>query len=592
MLSIAVMVFIHGLWRIDIRVPLQFVGDALLANTFIKNILNGDLLLRSDMLGAPFGTHFFDFPAFGFFDVLLIRIIGLFSGNWAVVINLFYFLTYPLTAVISVFAVKRMGINTNIAILIGVLFSIIPCHFIRNIGHLNLVGYYFIPFLALLLYISYVETDDFFHTVDGKQKINFRSKNFIQCMIMSVCLGLALLYYAFFSALVLCFAIAVVFGMERNLKAIKLMAVFIGIICVMVILSQMPTLVFIAVNGPNPDAVLRNDAEFNLYSLTISHLLMPIPGHVSVVMQRVRELFNADNSLMVNENLNSTLGTIGSIGFISSFFLLFWNLKALKNNKIIKLLSILVVLVLVTATFGGFGQIIFLFVRQIRAYNRISVVISFFSLAIVGFLLQELSIRLKNWMKHLMTAMLAVFLLIGIFDVSSSHLRTDQRETIKKMDSIGGFVSEIEAVMPHGSMVFQLPYIGNLPVFQHAHRIEYYAHFTPTLMSDNLRWSYGAPYGRPGDHWQRYVSSLNYDELPDILAFAGFGGVYIDTFGYIDDGEEIMSVFESILGSTPIVCNENRYFFYDIREHAGRISSGLTQAELEKEQARALQYVD
>jgi len=594
--SFSIMAFIHGLWRIDIRIPFVFVGDALFHNFFVKNAIDSDLFLRSDMFGAPFGIHFFDFPSMAFFDVLLIRTIGLFSGNWAVVINSFYFLTYPLTAAISVFVIKRMGLSNSIAVLIGVLYSILPYHFYRNIGHLNLTGYYFIPFIALLVYLAYIETDGFFHSksIDGKLKINFRSKNFRLCIIISACLGMASLYYAFFAVLTIVLAIVVVYGMERNIQIIKLMSIFVVAICCTVILVMIPSIVFIIINGPNPDAVTRNPDNFNLYSLTISHLLMPIPGHVSGFMQNVREVFQADNSLVINENSNSTLGIIGGLGFISSFFFMFWNLRLVKNDqnkKVIKLLSILIVTLFVIATYGGFGQLIFLLIGQIRAYNRLSLFIAFFSLIIVGIFLQELTLRLKNRAKHIMTIIITALLLIGVFDASSSHFRVDQRGIINQMENIEEFVSEIESIMPSGAMVFQLPYTGNNPLFIPAHNVDYYTHFRPLLASDTLRWSYGAPYGRPEDYWQRYVSSQNHDRFLDIISFAGFEGVYVDTHGYIDDGDEIKSVFEYLTGSAPVTCRENRYIFFDIRNYADNLMSSLSQNELRIEKARAMQYV-
>jgi len=560
--SIVAMTFYHELWNISINIPLAYSGDGLFFLNFVRVVLEGDIFLRCEMTGAPFRADFFDFPVMASFDVLLIRIIGLFSSNPATVTNLFYFLTYPLTAVITVFVAKKMWLRDSIAVLIAVLFAILPYHFFRNVGHLNLSGYYFVPFAALIVYMAYFKYADFYK--DDSRKLNFKSYSFVLCVIMSVCIGLSSLYYSFFTLIVMGFAVIITYGVERDIKTPKLLMVFFSIICITVFLTMIPTLLFLARNGLNTEAVGRSPSDFNLYSLTASHLIMPVPGHRIGFMNEIRALF--ESGLNNNENRYATLGIIGSTGFILSFLLVFWKFKELKSAKVLKFFSILVVLTFATATFGGFGQILYIFFPQIRCYNRISIFIALFSFLIIGFLLQEFSDRLKGKAKYLLPVLVAVMLVVGAVDFSTYHFRMNNQHTIEKMNIMDEFVSEIEETMPPGSMIYQLPYIGNSPIFIYMHNIEHYEHYRPILASNTLRWSYGATYGRPADILHRYlVDQLDTSDMLERLEYEGFTGLYIDLRGYADHGETLLSELKADLNCEPIVSSDGNYVFFDIR---------------------------
>ena len=69
---------------------------------------------------------------------------------------------------------------------------------------------------------------------------------------------------------------------------------------------------------------------------------------------------------------------------------------------------------------------------------------------------------------------------------------------------------------------------------------DYLAHVFPNdevsfLHTRSVRWSYGAMKGRPAD-WAAELVGVPVADLVSRLAAAGFDGVYVDRFGYADDG--------------------------------------------------------
>ena len=44
----------------------------------------------------------------------------------------------------------------------------------------------------------------------------------------------------------------------------------------------------------------------------------------------------------------------------------------------------------------------------------------------------------------------------------------------------------------------------------------------------------------------------------------GFSGLYIDSYGYKDDGNEIIQFYKDILNKEPIVSDDGRLYFFKI----------------------------
>src|SRR5262249_9783693 len=114
-----------------------------------------------------------------------------------------------------------------------------------------------------------------------------------------------------------------------------------------------------------------------------------------------------------------------------------------------------------------------------------------------------------------------------------------------------------------------VPFPENPPVV----RMQDYDHLRPYLHSRRLRWSYGAVRGRPGDAWQQQVTSLPVEELVLSLQKAGFQGIYIDRFGYADDGMEMESKLTSLTGAPPLESADKRLMFF-------RLGQGQAAASL------------
>jgi hypothetical protein len=140
------------------------------------------------------------------------------------------------------------------------------------------------------------------------------------------------------------------------------------------------------------------------------------------------------------------------------------------------------------------------------------------------------------------------------------------------------FVGEIEALMPDGAKILQLP-IVEFPESQPVGDAEDYDHLRGYLADDGtLEWSYGSIKGRPDAQWQVTLR----DEvgpigaLPAILGL-GFDGIWIDTAAYAGKEDEVDQIVDAV-GVEPLVSPDGRFLFLDLRDYRRR--TAMSDAEL------------
>jgi phosphoglycerol transferase len=236
---------------------------------------------------------------------------------------------------------------------------------------------------------------------------------------------------------------------------------------------------------------------------------------------------------------------------------------------------------------GGFGSLFaFLIQPQFRCYNRISVFIAFLCLFAVGLLLDRfLRGRLDDTRGRLLWgACLALLLAGGILDQTGPLFVPDYEHAKQSFTEDERFVHSVEEIVPPNSMIFQLPYM-QFPEVGGVHKILHYDHARAYLHSRNLRWSYGAMKREASDAWQQAVVSMPLSEMTQALACGGFSGIYLDRFGYADNGTQMQRDLGAILNEGPIVANE-RLMFFSLTHYRETIRRGLSDSDWKAHQDR------
>ena len=136
-LCLALLVLVMKLWKASLAVPFGYLpgGDALCYSIFVKGLIDNGWYWQNHFLGMPTGLDLYDFPLSDGIHFLFIKFLSLFSTNYAVVLNLYFLLNFPLTALTSLFVFRRFGLSYGPSIVGSLLFTFLPYFFRRGEGH-------------------------------------------------------------------------------------------------------------------------------------------------------------------------------------------------------------------------------------------------------------------------------------------------------------------------------------------------------------------------------------------------------------------------------------------------------------------------
>ncbi len=140
------------------------------------------------------------------------------------------------------------------------------------------------------------------------------------------------------------------------------------------------------------------------------------------------------------------------------------------------------------------------------------------------------------------------------------------------------FVDRIEASLPKGAMIFQLPYVS-YPESAGYFRSGGYDHLRPYLHSSSLRWSFGAVRGREGDSLALMIATLPPREMLEKMVLAGYEGLFIDRLAYQDLAQHLEATFTDMIGVRPMDGDEHRWLFFSLLDYKAKLRNSYSPEE-------------
>ena len=292
-LCVLILIPAWHLRKMDLTVPLDIVSDYNLSQEMVAILVRDSHYYVNPLLGAPGQQELYDFPILPWTHVIVLEAVRLFTRNPGLAINLFYFLGYPLVAVTSLYALRRLGVSTGLAIAGAILYAFIPFHQLRNEGHLIYSCYYMVPLMALV--VVWVSTGhELFHFSHKATNGSMRWLTRDGAVSLVICLftGWDNPYYAFFGAALL--AVAALLGWLHSRYRGSLVA---AAILLVVLISSfgaglLPNLNYVHQHG-RASAAQRLPVESETYGLTVVQMLAPVTNH------RLPALANGRTNLIV-----------------------------------------------------------------------------------------------------------------------------------------------------------------------------------------------------------------------------------------------------------------------------------------------------
>jgi len=544
-------------WRFDFDVQFNYLGDSLWYAVLSKSIVQNGWTYHVPQLAAPYGLDAVSFPSMTNFDWLIMKAIAIVIRNPAVLFNSFWLLTIVVTAWTGLFSLRILGVPTWLAAVGGVLYTCIPFTWLRSTSHLSLV-FYTVPLLSV--FAIYLVRGPVAPWTDRTYRCTGIAAALVQ--------GFGYVYFSWFA--VVLFLCAGVLGYARRKRPdiLRWAAVGIAVVGVSALLNLAPSFYSWQKHG-KPAIGYKTPREAELYGLKIRHLLLP--QHRNFVPPLKSWAIADRDATFPNENENTTarLGIFGALGFIS---LLGVSLSGRRqggpDRDTIEAVAALNLLALLLTTVGGFGAIInTLTIPDIRAYNRFSVFIAFFSIA-GSTLWVAARWRRPGRQRPLLATLVLMVAVFSLYDqvldaraITSGYVR--DHAVAAEVDVV---VRRMEAVFAEDTAVFQYP-ITDFPADFNRRRMLAYDHALPYLRSDWFRWSWPSLTPRHVA-WSRFIASLRIGDAVRAVRAADFGAVWIDRYAYKDDGNALVAGVAAAGGVEVLAGASKRYAVFDIRHVA------------------------
>ncbi len=624
-LALLILAAVYHLWDAHLGIPFSYLGpnrsplvyapDAPFYLMMEKGAIDHGWFLTNPSLGYPFGQSLHDIPhGLDNLNLLVLQVLGWVFGNPFTAVNVFFLLTFVGISVAAYLVLRRLGVSRLTGAAMALLYTFLPYHFARGTAHVLLSAYWLVPIAGLLLVAVTSEKPPF--TRDraddgstGDWKVSLRGKSSI--LYLLACAGLASTgsYYGAITLTLLVPVVIVDYLARRRARVLASGAIAVATILVVMVLNLMPTFVYWAEHGRNPDVVKRGPSETEVNGLKISQLLLPVEDH------RIHPLaeIQADSTRfsVLDAERGQQLGAIGAVGFVGLLGAVLVSARRRRSDDeprppptrlpdddgpepiaptgdVIRVFGVATIVALVVGATSGISLIVAgLGISEIRSWNRVSIFIGFFALATVGFGIDWLRRRLPDraWRMPVTVAALALLVLVGILDQVAPTVVPDYAAAQGRFDSDEAFFAKVERDLQKGAAVFNLPY-QFFPESGIVNGIGPYDQVRGYLHTDDLSWSWGGVVGSDADWAAAAAQQPSTEELLDRISAVGFSGVVLDRRGDVDGARE--EALTDALGPPQFKSPDGTLAFWDTREWARDARRRLGKAGFTAKRAQAL----
>jgi phosphoglycerol transferase len=555
----------------NLKYPYVYGGDATFMSWEIQRLIEG-WLFDNPRSGYPFGSNFLDYAHSDNGNLLILKLFGMLTGTFYGALNLYLLTGFSVVFIVSFLVFKAFSLRPIYAFVAAMLFTFAPFHLWRLFGHIYYTWYFVVPIFFLYGWKIFFN-DPSIWPLRNLKKIFLLFATLILLSSFGV-------YYAFFGVITL-----IVCGIAAALSQKKIQGFFVSLVLSSMLmfgvgLNVLPNLIYKHANGPNPETAYRSPKETEIYALKIAPLFFPIWNH------RIQKLRRPIDKYLIhfdaNEATFSSLGLIASLGLISLGFCIFLAALGRQIDIRLGLLSTLVLSFFLISTAGGLNVFFALYVSPlIRGWNRISIFISFASLTALFLLLQE-SKKLNALYKKnkLMFYSIPLFILgIGLLDQTPKTLTPLTTYSKNFFNEDQEFISKIESLLPTGSAIYQLPYMG-FPEYGRYEQLSDYELTRGFINSKNLRWSHAGIKGREGDFFYRYLSKEPLAKQLDVIKRLGFSGIYIDRRGFSDNANDLTNQLSKLGYQPALVRKDKQIVFYRINPSASVVLNSRSPRQI------------
>ena len=597
----------------DLSIPWTYhpktPGDDVWQLALTKTLVDNGWILNNKYLGAPGIAHWYSNPAAQTSSLhsVLMLILSFFIHDAVKLQQVYFLLNFPLIALTSFLACRLLGVARLPAAAVGLLYCFITYRFNYDI-YAYLGNFFMIPLAMVPVY--WTIRGDYAAEADRQERPAWRvkdiltSRKFALGTLFVILMALSDGYYAFFTLLLLGYAVAtrVVCGDWR--RPSRLLAPVLQIVIVMsvALVMMLPLMHYKSSHisefyphGVEDPALVRHPFEAEVYATNLKLMLAPGSGHrvpaLASLGKRMLDSTNAARKYAVG-NI-APLGFLGSLLLAMSFVGLLWALfgdgrRSVQASDLagsvegsVRASIGLSLFIFLCATAGGIGSLIALVYPSIRAYERFGAFLIFVlyvgGAAVLSVALSHLRARGRG-IALLLLGLVCVLSLFDQIPRATSGANEASRATFVAERA---FVHRIERQLPEGAMVYNYPYS------QYLSDSKYYGwgsfdQYRLYLHSKALHWSNGASKNAPVDLWHARMASLPPAQLLIEMEAAGFRGIVIDrTVVKDDEYHSVAAAIQRVTGTRPVSDAASELAFAALKDPGYRLTynSSFTRVE-------------
>jgi len=516
-------------------------------------------------LNAPFTANWTDWPSLdelhGLALLILANLFGVFGG-----INAALLLGHLLAAGTFYGVARASGCSQLWSFVGGLAYGLSPFMFAQSPHHSAVQWAWHVPLFTLVW--RWVATDP---------GIEPWSRRFKQATGIGLLTGLLNVYYTNIFCQLTLLGAAIRSLRTRARPALLSALAVIGAAAIGFAVSNFDTWTYKAVNGPNEGALVREYKWLEIYGLKIVDLFIPPVHHRSDALRS----FGIEHRKQAVLNDEDGSPYQGIVGLACLLWLAGTAITRIASGreKEVPIEAWWVLWIVLAFTTGGLNAIVgALGFTMFRTGARYSIVILAITLLWAARQLTSMQADAEAKTGQMAAPrlwMAGAALLCGLIlwdQVPQAPTAATIDAITRQVEADREFTEQMEAALPAGAMVFQLPVMDfpEAPI----PGVPPYDHFRPYIFSKQLRFSFGSHKGREREKWQQQLQNLlvagaapdqeakkirfntdNVRRAVDELKKLGFAAIYVNRNGFPDRGKGLEEALLEIGYDKPPIRN-------------------------------------
>ena len=533
----------------------------------------------TDQFGFPLGMNLNYFPGIDITENTFAQMVTAITGQPFIGINVLVMLTFPLVAFLAYFLFRLTGLTGALAITGAVVFSLLPYHFGRALGHTYLATLYSaVTGMAFVLLIGSGRFEQIIRTL-RKPTTSTKTKilTLLTFAVMILITAWTGVYYVAFTLILGAAALLWRFANKAKIKYLLVDAIPFAAIGILAIIGFLPSILTTQGDPPLAQLSERLPYESVIFAGNLAVAVLPIPQsnlpgldfyNASVVEAIAAAGWGESTSITNHGTWITTLALI--VILIALIVRTRRGTPSTQSGTKHASLPFITYLIAVTLLWFIPWGANYLFAgtvtAQIRAWNRFTPILLLLFLLGAAAALHRTKVANKPAIAIPVAAVvLALTALDSVLPFRSAYADNagDAAEITKAANE---YATVTNQAIPENCGVLQLPYMA-YPEFGVVRGVNDYDHFWTSITNPGKRWSYGAVKNTDAGIWSGQIPELPTDEHVAAMRAGGFCAIHLDTRGYISEQlPAITDNLKSRFGEPVTTGFDGSWLLYDITD--------------------------